>query len=112
MTSIAIGLACNLGASTSILVGKMKQVVAGSQKLATTDVRIDAFSASSIDPEHNPYQVIMLAPQIAHREAEIKQKLATHPVPVTVINATDFGTMNAANILKTALREIKAAEAK
>lgn len=35
MEKLSICLACNLGSSTSILVNKMKQVAAGSQKLGS-----------------------------------------------------------------------------
>lgn len=107
MAKYAIGLACNLGASTSILVNKMQQLVNDSQKLATTDVQIDAFSAGDIHDQELPYQVIMLAPQIAHRLSEIEDKVRDKHIPVVLINPGDFGTMNAASILKQAIRIIR-----
>ena len=83
MEKLSICLACNLGSSTSILVNKMKQVA--------------------------DYQIIMLGPQIGHRRNEIEQKVASINIPVTVIDAADYGSMNAANILKEAIYQIKTA---
>lgn len=108
MKKLAICLACNLGSSTSILVNKMRQVAASSQKLATMEVKIDAIPAGNITAsEVQDYQIIMLGPQIGHRRQEIAEKVAAANIPVVVINFVDYGSMNAAHILKEAILEIK-----
>lgn len=110
MEKLSICLACNLGSSTSILVNKMKQVAAGSQKLSSFDLMIDAIPAGNISTEQvKDYQIIMLGPQIGHRRNEIEQKVASINIPVTVIDAADYGSMNAANILKEVIYQIKTA---
>ncbi|HEM5123084.1 TPA: PTS sugar transporter subunit IIB [Streptococcus suis] len=104
MEKLSICLACNLGASTSILVEKMKEVVAGSQKLSRVDVAIEAIPAGNITAEIvKDYQIVLLGPQIGHRLAEIQEKVSAVGIPVDVIKASDYGTMNAANILKQAI---------
>ncbi|MCQ9211772.1 MULTISPECIES: PTS sugar transporter subunit IIB [unclassified Streptococcus] len=108
MERLAICLACNLGASTSILVSKMQTIVEASQKLSSKNVMIEAVPAGSIDGKMlETYQVILLGPQIGHRKEEIEEKARPYHVPVAVIDAADYGTMNAANILKEAIYLIK-----
>ncbi|MBF0778887.1 PTS sugar transporter subunit IIB [Streptococcus cuniculi] len=108
METLSICLACNLGASTSILVGKMRSIVEVSEKLSSSNVTIDAVPAGSIDEKIlEKYQVILLGPQIGHRKEEIEEKARPYHVPVAVIHAADYGTMNAANILKEAIYLIK-----
>ncbi|WP_461218077.1 PTS sugar transporter subunit IIB [Lapidilactobacillus salsurivasis] len=108
MENLSICLACNLGASTSILVKKMNEVAATSKKLAAVQLKIDAIPAGNISMETaKSYQVIMLGPQVGHRHQEIEQKVAGLDIPVVVIDAADYGSMNAANILKEAIYQIK-----
>lgn len=103
MNNLHIGLACNLGASTSILVSKMQAIVQQSEKLADKNIKIESFPASQINKSIQDYDIVLLAPQIAHRKDEISQLAAQYHVPVETINAQDFGAMNAAGILKEAL---------
>lgn len=103
MKTISIGLACNLGSSTSILVNKMKSIVAKSEKLSVYDVTIESFPASNISNSVSDYDVILLAPQIAHREEEMKEFLKDTDIPVKVIDSAAFGMMDGASILKEAL---------
>lgn len=107
MKKLSICLACNLGSSTSILVNNMKKIVDSSEKLSSLDVTIDAIPAGSIDETIKNYQVILLGPQIGHRKAEIMEKVKEFNIPVAVIDPTDYGTMNAKNILKEAIYLIK-----
>ena len=42
---------------------------------------------------------------------EIKAKFETESLPVSVIDMTDYGTMNGEKVLKTAIKLIKASKA-
>ncbi len=42
---------------------------------------------------------------------EIKSKFETESLPVSVIDMTDYGTMNGEKVLKTAIKLIKASKA-
>lgn len=101
--NMKIMLACNLGASTSILVKKMETVVEGSEKLKDKNIQIKALSVGEIEDHINDYDVILLGPQISHRLDELKKIADAHQKPIEVINSQDYGTMNAGNVIKEAI---------
>ncbi|MMZ66923.1 PTS system N,N'-diacetylchitobiose-specific transporter subunit IIB [compost metagenome] len=49
-----------------------------------------------------PVNIVMLGPQKGHAEDDVKKEVGNE-IPVTVINMMDYGMMNGANVLKTAL---------
>ena len=101
MADKTIMLACNAGMSTSLLVNKMQKAAAAEDE----DVKIFATSADSIDQEieqEHP-DILMLGPQVRYLLKGIQQKVQ---IPVQVIDMKDYGMMNGANVLKTALAAI------
>ena len=65
-------LVCNLGASTSVMVSKMKEVAEKSEKLKGIDMKIDAYPVGSLKEHVEKYDVILAGPQIKHKEKEIR----------------------------------------
>lgn len=102
----SIMLACAGGMSSSLLVSKMKQAA----KDQNLDVDIVAVGAAAVPYDIEKYkpEVVMLGPQVSYMLANIQKDV---PVPVRVINMRDYGTMNGAKVLATALNEIKQANA-
>ncbi|MGX2949456.1 PTS sugar transporter subunit IIB [Ursidibacter sp. B-7004-1] len=94
-------LACAAGMSTSLLVTKMKEA-AEKQEL---EAKIYAVSVSEVDKEleENRIDVVLLGPQVRYEEAAMREKLAPHSIPVAVINMQDYGMMNGAKVLESAL---------
>ncbi|KAE9531810.1 PTS sugar transporter subunit IIB [Ursidibacter arcticus] len=94
-------LACAAGMSTSLLVTKMKEA-AEKQGL---EAKIYAVSVSEVDKEleENRIDVVLLGPQVRYEEAAMREKLAPHSIPVAVINMQDYGMMNGAKVLESAL---------
>ena len=64
-------LVCNLGASTSVMVSKMKEVAEKSEKLKGIDMKIDAYPVGSLKEHVEKYDVILAGPQIKYKEKEI-----------------------------------------
>lgn len=95
-------LACNAGASTAILVEKMKEAAAVKGE---TD-KIWATDFSSVRYELGNFDVLLLGPQISQ-----KLKLATQmlegKVPVAVIKPMDYGRLRGAEILEFARELVK-----
>ena len=104
-----IYLFCSAGMSTSLLASKM-QNVANQHKLP---IEVEAFPYAEIDKiveERNP-DWILLGPQVKFMLKEVQAKF-DEKTPVDVINSVDYGSMNGEKVLKTAIKMIKARQAK
>jgi PTS system cellobiose-specific IIB component len=100
MAEKIIMLACSAGMSTSLLVSKMQAAAEAKGK----DYRIFATSASDIDNqlENTHPDVLLLGPQIAYMQGDVKQKTDAVGIPMTVINMQDYGMMNGEHVLVSA----------
>ncbi|VYU34292.1 PTS sugar transporter subunit IIB [Clostridium tertium] len=96
-------LCCNLGASTGVMVNKMREIALASKKLEGTDIRIEAHPAGEILEFINDFDVVLIGPQIKHRYEDLKKICDQHNKPIEVIDTKDYGTVNGANILKQAI---------
>lgn len=96
----SILLACSGGFSTSMLVERMKKVA----KEKNMDVVIEATAESNIDILVDNVDVILLGPQMAHAEQDLKRMYA---VPICTIDMFDYGMMNGEKVLNTALELIR-----
>lgn len=96
-------LCCNLGASTGVMVNKMREIAMKSEKLKGVDIKIEAHPASDLIEYIDDYDVIMLGPQIKHRYNELKEICDSKKKPLEVIDTRDYGTVNGGNILKSAI---------
>lgn len=96
-------LVCNLGYSTGIMVAKMKEVAAASKKLQDVPLDIIAYPAGELREHIENYDVVLVGPQIKHQFAELKKLADEHNKPIEVIDSKDYGTVNGANILKSAI---------
>lgn len=101
--ALNILLCCNLGASTGVMVTKMREVAAGSSVLEGIPVRIEAHPASDIKEYIDQFDVVLIGPQIKHRYADLKEICDAKGKPIEVIDTKDYGTVNGANILKQAI---------
>ncbi|MDU5106980.1 PTS sugar transporter subunit IIB [Clostridium sp.] len=101
-----IFLFCDSGMSTSLLVGKMREV-ADKHKV---DVHIEALPFAKSFEALNEKQVdcVLLGPQVKFLLKDIEEICKEKNIPVDVINFTDYGTMNGEKVLKKAIKMIKA----
>lgn len=103
MDKLHVLLLCNLGASTGIMVSKMKELAGNSAKLKNVDIKIEAHPAGELKEFIDQFDVILLGPQIGHRFDELKEIAEDHKTPLEVIDSRDYGSINAGNILKQAI---------
>ncbi|MDQ0362302.1 PTS sugar transporter subunit IIB [Breznakia pachnodae] len=92
-------LACAGGFSTSMLVQKMQEAA----KNKGMDVEILAVAEENIN-DHLDSNVLLLGPQIGHREEDLSNELS---FPVFVIDSMDYGTMNGEAVLNFVLDKVK-----
>ncbi|EFR31015.1 PTS sugar transporter subunit IIB [Eremococcus coleocola] len=105
-----IYLFCSAGMSTSLVAARM-QAAADAHKLP---LDIQAFPIASMDTtvaETNP-DMILLGPQVKFKFDETKDKYADQGIPVSVIDAKDYGNVDAERILKRALLDLKESRGK
>lgn len=72
LTHLNILLVCNLGASTGVMVSKMRAIAADSEKLRAIKINIEAYPAGLLVEKINEFDVVLLGPQIKHRLAELE----------------------------------------
>ncbi|WP_392486182.1 PTS sugar transporter subunit IIB [Haloimpatiens sp. FM7315] len=100
-----IFLFCDAGMSTSLLVSKMREVA----KKHDVNVQIEAlpFARSFEIIEKKEVDCILLGPQVKFLLKDIEEKCAEYNIPVDVISATAYGTMNGEKVLKQAIKMIR-----
>ncbi|MFD1064872.1 PTS sugar transporter subunit IIB [Oceanobacillus locisalsi] len=90
-------LACAGGFSTSMLVEKMKAAAAAKG----LEVSVDACAESKVN-DYLPADIVMLGPQMGHKEKEIKEVVGLD-IPVMTIDMMDYGMMEGEKVLNQAL---------
>ncbi len=91
-------LVCAAGASTGLLVKKMKS------HLDTTDRSdwiVEAHPVGEVKELEGDFDVILLGPQIGYRKDAV-MKMTTKPVDI--INAIDYGMGKAENVINHAIK--------
>lgn len=94
-----ITLICAAGMSTSMLMAKMQDCA----KKQGIEAKIIAMSEAKFEDYEEPTEVLLLGPQIAYLEDEIKEQYEPKGIKVAVIDMMDYGTMNGEKVLKDAL---------
>ncbi|MEC1178282.1 PTS sugar transporter subunit IIB [Metasolibacillus meyeri] len=100
-----IMLVCVAGMSTSLLVSKMKQA-AEEQNLEADIFAIPEGEVDKVLAEKS-VDVLLLGPQVRYLKGSFEAKYKEKNLPIDVINMTDYGMMNGANVLKHALGLMK-----
>ncbi|MCB5240012.1 PTS sugar transporter subunit IIB [Niallia alba] len=95
-------LVCNQGMSTSFLVEKMKQAA----KEQSMEVNIWAVSDAELHENWENADIVLLGPQVGYLKSNT-EKVVGNSIPVTVIDFVDYGRVNGAAVLKTALEMIE-----
>jgi len=94
-----ITLVCAAGMSTSMLMAKMQE----SAKNQGIEAKIIAMSESKFEEYNEPTDVLLMGPQIAYMEDEMKEQYEPKGIKVAVIDMMDYGSMNGEKVLKDAL---------
>lgn len=100
-----IYLFCSSGMSTSMLASRMQETANANH----LPVEVKAFSHSKIDTvvkEEHP-DCILLGPQVKHLYDETKERYGKMGIPISIIDAEDYGRMRGDKVLKAALLVMK-----
>lgn len=96
---IRILLACAGGMSTSLLMNKMKDEA----DKRGIEISVDAIPEKSIEAHLGQFDVLLLGPQVRY-VLKNAQDVVGDKAPLAVIDMRDYGTMNGAKVLDTALK--------
>lgn len=91
-------LVCATGMSTSLLVNRMKEAA----ETKEIEFQIEAHPVGQIEKYGEAANVILLGPQVRYELKNVKKMFLDKPVEI--INMQDYGTMNGAKVLDTALK--------
>ena len=91
-------LVCAAGMSTSLLVNRMKETA----ETKEIEFQIEAHPVGQIEKYGEAADVILLGPQVRYELKNVKKMFLDKPVEI--INMQDYGTMNGAKVLDTALK--------
>lgn len=94
-----ITLVCAAGMSTSMLMARMQE----SAKQQGIEAKIIAMSEAKFEEYDEPTEVLLLGPQIAYLEDDMKEKYEPKGIKVAVIDMMAYGTMNGEKVLKDAI---------
>lgn len=98
-------LICEAGASTGILVKKMKSFVSEHEKLKNRNININATSVNSLEKElgKNAVDVVLIAPQIRSKEDQIQSLCQEKSVIAGTIDSVIYGRIDAPEVMKFAI---------
>ena len=91
-------LVCAAGMPTSLLVNRMKETA----ETKEIEFQIEAHPVGQIEKYGEAADVILLGPQVRYELKNVKKMFLDKPVEI--INMQDYGTMNGAKVLDTALK--------
>ena len=91
-------LVCAAGMSTSLLVNRMKEAA----ETKEIEFQIEAHPVGQSEKYGEAADVILLGPQVRYELKNVKKMFLDKPVEI--INMQDYGTMNGAKVLDTALK--------
>lgn len=86
------------GMSTSLLVNRMKEAA----ETKEIEFQIEAHPVGQIEKYGEAADDILLGPQVRYELKNVKKMFLDKPVEI--INMQDYGTMNGAKVLDTALK--------
>ncbi|KRL60454.1 Phosphotransferase system, lactose/cellobiose-specific IIB subunit [Latilactobacillus fuchuensis] len=107
-----IVLCCAGGFSTTMMMEKIKDVIRESKKLQLEDFNLKAISADLLQDETEPIDVVLIGPQIAHREEYIRSIIEPKGTAYAIMDKDTYGKMDGATALKMALIADKKNKAK
>lgn len=99
-------LVCAAGMSTSLMVKKMQDYA------NTLDEEIEVFAAPEAEAQSliEQVDVIMLGPQVSYIFKDFNNEAKQYNIPVTIIDAMDYGRMNGEKVLNLGLKLVEEAK--
>lgn len=98
-------LVCAMGASTGVMVNKMRAAAESDPDIDKSDLVIEAISSDSFKVKFQNYDVVLLGPQIRFKEKEFRKMCDEKKIALDIIPITDYGMMKGDNVLKLAIKK-------
>lgn len=98
-----IVLACQHGASTDLLVVKMREAA----KTKGIDVIINAYSYTKLEQVIDSADILLLGPQVRFKKKSLEAQFADKEIPIEVIDTADYGMLNGEKVLQRAIQLIE-----
>ena len=96
-------LVCQWGASTGMLVEKMRE----SANKKNIEAVINAYSEANLDDYINDVDIVLLAPQVRFKKDAFEEKYKANKVPFLIIETADYGMLNGEKVLDSAIKKIE-----
>lgn len=100
-------LVCAMGASTGVMVNKMKAAAESDSTIDKSNLEIRAISADSFKDNYKGNDVVLLGPQIRFKQKEFGELCSQEHIAMQIIPIADYGMMRGDNVLKLALKMYK-----
>ncbi|WP_244833989.1 PTS sugar transporter subunit IIB [Clostridium sp. BJN0001] len=97
-------LVCAMGASTGVMVNKMKTAAESDSTIDKSNLEIRAISADNFKESYKNYDVVLLGPQIRFKEKEFGKLCSDSHIAMKIIPIADYGMMRGDNVLKLAIK--------
>ncbi|MCR2044410.1 PTS sugar transporter subunit IIB [Anaerosalibacter massiliensis] len=94
---------CSAGMSTSMLVEKIKKEI--EKKEVNLNIQAVSITEGKFLIKKEEYDLLLLGPQVAFMKEQMEH-LVNGKCPVRVINSTDYGMMNADNVLTSIMETL------
>ena len=98
-------LVCAMGASTGVMVNKMKAAAQADDSVNKLNLEIEAISADYFKDNYKKYDVVLLGPQIRFKEKEFRRMCTEEKIAMDIIPIEDYGMMRGDNVLKLAINK-------
>ena len=100
-------LFCSAGMSTSMLAANMQQVA----KQRSLEIEVKAFSHDKLGEIIATFHpdCILLGPQVKYLYDKTMKEFGNAGIPIAVIDSGDYGMMKGENVLKAAVKLMRAA---
>ena len=92
-------LICSNGISSSLVVSRMKNYATANQ----IDIEIKADNEDNLPYIYSNYDIILIAPQLAHHMERIKNTYIGTGITIAPIPSTDYGMANGRNLVQYVL---------
>ena len=94
-----IVLLCQYGASTGLVAEKISEAA----KKRGIEATVNAYSVSEAGKVIPTADIVLLGPQVRFHQKNLEKAYGEYGVPITAMQATDYGRMNGEGILDTVL---------
>ncbi len=98
-----IRLFCQNGASTGMLVEKMKEAA----QIEGVPISVHAYPYSTMKKNIAGADIVLLAPQVRFKKAGLEKEYADYGIRFMVVETVDYGMMDGEKILHAVLQELK-----